>query len=80
MDLADGELFRTSEIVVCDNCRCSASIFKLTWPGFGSGLTFGIRQFVTELKQGVKGFSRDQIAQPEARATRRRAFSPARAY
>jgi hypothetical protein len=59
MDFADGELLRTSEIVVCDNCRCSASIFKLTWPGFGSDLTFGIRQFVTELKQGVKGFSRD---------------------
>ena len=35
-----------SEIVVCDNCKCSASIFRFTCPGFGpafdSCLAFGI--------------------------------------
>src|SRR5208283_3591410 len=33
MDFAEGELFNTSETVVCDSSRCSASIFKLTCPG-----------------------------------------------
>jgi hypothetical protein len=33
MDLAEGESFRTSETVVCDRPRCSASIFRFTCPG-----------------------------------------------
>jgi hypothetical protein len=32
MDLAEGELFRTSETVVCESDRCSASILRLTCP------------------------------------------------
>jgi hypothetical protein len=35
MDLAEGELFRTREMVVCDSFRCSASILRLTCPGGG---------------------------------------------
>jgi hypothetical protein len=33
MDRADGELFKTSETVVWESARCSASILKLTCPG-----------------------------------------------
>ena len=33
MDLAEGELFRTSETVVCESSRCSASILRFTCPG-----------------------------------------------
>jgi hypothetical protein len=45
MDLADGELLRTRETVVCESYRCSASILRLTWPGGVELLPFAMEEF-----------------------------------
>jgi len=45
MDLAEGELLRTRETVVCESSRCSASILRLTCPGGVASLPFAMFVF-----------------------------------
>ena len=47
MDFADGELLRTSETVVCESSRCSASIRRLTCPDGVESLPFAMLEVVT---------------------------------
>ena len=45
MDLAEGELFRTRETVVCDSSKCSASILRLTCSGGAELFLFAMLEF-----------------------------------
>src|ERR1700746_3592946 len=62
MDFADGELLRTSETVVCDSSKCSASVLKLTCPDGVASLPLAMLEFVARLLRTRNSDSKGNIS------------------